>query len=381
MAVHPLFKRLVALGDSVSQGTQNVGVSVRSQPYSLPALLARQAGADFPLPLLAEPGYPPHTDQLGTVIRSRVTHPELLQGQRLEPRLRPRNFAIAGARLADVAGLTCANMGRLPRTTAVRRMMRLVLNPLGHPAWETMTQVDRTVAEEPTAVLLWAGANDVLEALFYPHYGVTTPADFERLWRRLIGRLLAETAARIIVLTIPDVTTMPLLRVWQTRPALQQRIRRTVQRFNQSIVASQELSERVLVVDLQPEMTRIAAEGVLVDGWRLPYQVKRGRLDFEPLRGVPGVVTSGGLISFDGLHPTRIGYGVLANVVLADLRARWGVELPPVDLEELARGETMLLKPDPYSWPLLRGYLRSVYGRGVRELERGFWPAGLTPGG
>ncbi|MCC7495762.1 MAG: hypothetical protein IT204_25650 [Fimbriimonadaceae bacterium] len=162
----PRFERLVALGDSVMQGTQNVGVSRRSQQHSLPVLLARQAGAELPLPLLAEPGYPPHVDRLGMVIRSRLTHPEYLRGTRLNPAVAPRNYAVAGARLSDVLGLTCANMAALRRTRAIQRLMRLVLNPEQRPEWEGLSQVDRAIAEDPTLVLLWAGANDVIEPLF-----------------------------------------------------------------------------------------------------------------------------------------------------------------------------------------------------------------------
>ena len=378
--VHPLFERVVALGDSVSQGTQNVGVSVRSQTVGVPALLCRQARAELPLPLLAEPGYPPHVDNLRLVLRSRVTHPEWLRGQRLDPTVEPRNYAVAGVRLSDVIGLTCANMAQLDRTRAICRLTRLVLNPLGRPEWEHLSQLDRAIAADPSLVLLWAGANDAIEAMFYPHYGVTPREVFARHWRTALDRLLAETSAVIVVLTIPDCTLLPMLRLWRGRDRLRTLMHRTLDEYNAIIRASAARDERLVVVDLEPEVNRIHRAGVPVDGWQVPFTVAGRRLTFDALRGVPGRVWSGGLISFDGLHPTTTGYAVLTNVVIDQLNARLATGVPRLDLAAVARADTILRLPTPYSAALLNFYMHRCYGAEVDALEAQTWPLELREG-
>lgn len=375
-----LFERIVGLGDSICQGTQNVGVSVRSQPFGLPALLARQAGAELPLALVAEPGYPPHVDRLGTVLRARHTNPELLEGRRLDPSVATRNYAIAGARLADVLGLTCANKGRLRRTVAVRRMMRLILNPLYLPEWEELTQVDRAVAEDPTLAVVWVGANDVLEALFYDCYESTPPDRFAQLWKRLIDRLLGDTSALVLVATVPEVTVLPLLQVFRRRRRLLRQIERTIAAFNDIILSTDGLAGRVLVADLRPALRDMHTQGCPVADWDLPYTVRSGRLDLRPLVGVPGRILSGGLVSSDGLHPTSTGYCVLTNTVLRLLNQREGLALPLLELPAVARAEPLLRRPDLHSWPLLSSYLAATYGRNVARRDRQTWPIELADG-
>jgi len=374
-----LFERLAVIGDSVLQGAQNVGVSVRSQPHSVAAVLARQCHTELPLPLLAEPGYPPHADQLGCVLRSRTVAPELLRGQRLDPALPVRNFAVSGARLSDVIGLTCANMARLRRTRAVQRLTRLTLNPLARPEYEHRSQLDFAVALEPTAVLVWAGANDAIEPLYYPRRPVTPADEFRRLWRRLVDRLLAETNGQIIALTIPDIALVPQAEAWG-RPRLVRLLSATLAEYNRIIASEHRGESRVTVLDIGPEMIRMARDGCDVRGWSLPYQVRGDRLTCAPLRGRPGQVYSGGLLSYDGLHPTNTGSAVLADEVIKLLNNRLGVHIPPVDIAAIARTDPFAERLHPWMWPTVVAYQRLNYGAGARQVERRRWPIELATG-
>ncbi len=374
-----LFERLAVIGDSVLQGAQNVGVSVRSQPHSVAAVLARQCGAELPLPLLAEPGYPPHVDQLGCVLRSRTIAPELLRGQRLDPALPVRNFAVSGARLSDVLGLTCANMVRLRRTRAVQRLTRLTLNPLARPEWEHCSQLDLAVALAPTATLVWAGANDAIEPLYYPWRPVTPLDQFRRLWRRLIERLLAETNGEIIALTIPDIALVPQADAWG-RPRLIRLLSTTLADYNRIILSEHRRESRVTVLDIGPEMLRMARDGCDVRGWDLPYQVRGARLTCAPLRGRPGRLFSGGLLSYDGLHPTNTGAAVLADEIVKLLNSRLGLHIPPVDIAAVARCDPFAARLSTWMWPTVVAYQRLAYGPGAAQVERRRWPTELATG-
>lgn len=366
-----LFRRFVAVGDSLSQGAQNVGVSIRSQPCGVPALLAAQAGCRFRQPYLAEPGFPPHIDRMGDVFRARLTHPELMVGQRLDPEAEVDNFAIAGARLQDVVRLSCSELRTLARTYAVARLARLTLNPLARPDWEPRTPLDFAIAAEPTAVLCWIGANDVLEAFFYPRWGFTPVEVFGRLLRHALERLMAETRAVVILPTLPDVTRAPLLWAWCKRhPRLAERARGRLAAFNEMLVASDRPDHRVCVVDIRPAFDHHVEHGLPVDGAALPFRVDQQRLTFGPLRGRPGRLTGGGLVSYDGLHPTHTGYALLVNVLIEQLNARLATSLPAIDLTATAAADPLLRRPDPYHWAALRAYCEAAYGPGVARLAR-----------
>ncbi len=43
---------------------------------------------------------------------------------------------------------------------------------------------------------------------------------------------------------------------------------------------------------------------------------------------------SGGLFSLDGVHPTSLGYAVIANVILDAMNEGWGLNIEPVDVSE-----------------------------------------------
>ncbi|MCC7495763.1 MAG: hypothetical protein IT204_25655 [Fimbriimonadaceae bacterium] len=202
---------------------------------------------------------------------------------------------------------------------------------------------------------------------------------FERLWHRTLDRLLAETTATVVLLTLPLLTQLPMLRVWSHLPRLQALAGATVDEFNAVIRASVARSPRLVLADVEPEIRRILRAGQSVTGWQLPCQVRRGYLDFEPLRGLRRQVWSGGLITFDGLHPTHTGTALLTNVVIDALRAR-GWNVPRIDLAAVARDDDLLQHPSPHSWAALRYYLRRNYDRSVETTTARTWPIELRRG-
>jgi hypothetical protein len=83
-------------------------------------------------------------------------------------------------------------------------------------------------------------------------------------------------------------------------------------------IAAEAEARGLALVDERALLERLTTEGVFVRGARFtttwPF---------------------GGLMSLDGLHPTRLGSGVLANAFLESINATYGARIPPVPLRPL----------------------------------------------
>lgn len=77
----------------------------------------------------------------------------------------------------------------------------------------------------------------------------------------------------------------------------------------------------------------------------------------------PGVcctlVFLGGLVSFDGLHPSNTGYALLAYAVVQALNATFHASIPAVPVKKIYAGDPPYAFPDPYA-PQLRGDMKLV---------------------
>ena len=72
---------------------------------------------------------------------------------------------------------------------------------------------------------------------------------------------------------------------------------------------------------------------------------------YEP----PGTFTpaTGGILSFDGIHPSNSGYGLIANAFIATINKAYGTHIPQVDLKAVYAGtrcgNPKFCFPDPYA--------------------------------
>ncbi|MDQ2992089.1 MAG: SGNH/GDSL hydrolase family protein, partial [Candidatus Eremiobacteraeota bacterium] len=57
----------------------------------------------------------------------------------------------------------------------------------------------------------------------------------------------------------------------------------------------------------------------------------------------------GGLLSFDGLHPSNTGYAILSNVFIATINASYGTAIPAVNASNVYNGAGGYTFPDPYA--------------------------------
>lgn len=360
------FSAYYSIGDSLAAGYVNNALVETHQVNSVPALIARQAGvSDFQQPLVSEPGIPPEY-ALTQLVPTPIVEPKATTaGAPRNPGLGRgyNNLAVPGATIADALTRGSDNGG----------FHDLILRGRG-------TQVAQAVAARPSFVTLWIGNNDVLGGVLRGRAveGVTvTPAAAFRTAFQQIVTALRATGARIVTANIPDVTGIPYVTTLSrvaVNPATGQPL----------VINGQEVPLLGPEGPLPPGTLVTLAAGVLLAqghgiptvaggrGTPLPDEVilDAGEVSFLRDRvnannqaiaeiareaGIPvvdvhgfyravlsggyhvgGVILNnnfltGGIISYDGVHPTDLGYAILANEWIRVINQAGG-ELEPVDL-------------------------------------------------
>jgi len=367
------FGTYVSVGDSLAAGFVSGSLVQTHQATSVPALLARQAAvADFQQPLVSTPGIP---SELQLV--SLVPTPTLVritgQGRPLNLALpRPyNNLAVPGATLID----------SLQRVSDGGGLHDLILRGQG-------TQIQQAVALRPTFVTLWIGNNDVLGAAVGGRAidGVTltpTPA-FRAAYAAAVATLKA-TGATVIAANLPDVTSIAFVNTVPpvvVNPATQSPVvvnGQTVPLFGpagplpssskvtlgasallaQGIGIPAAIGGRAAIVNgvcqncLPDEVVLDASELSIITAHvdannaaireicaaaNVPVVDINGFLRSTSAGiSVGGINLStsfltGGLVSYDGVHPTDIGYALVANEWIRVINENGG-HLEPVDLQ------------------------------------------------
>jgi lysophospholipase L1-like esterase len=355
-----------SLGDSLTAGVVSNSLVRTHQERSYPALLARTGAAtSFEQPLVSEPGVPPETILL-SLLPSPVLAPKAsVPGVPVNSGL-PRPYNNLG-----VPGSTTLDL--LTRITDNGGSHDLVLRGLG-------TALNQALALRPTMITLWIGNNDVLGAAVRGRAidGVTlTPAPVFRAAYQQIVAALKTSGAPMVAANLPDVTTIPfvttvsrfvinaatgrpLLVNGQPVPLLGPNgpigegsyvllpassllaqgigvpisagglgqplpdevvldanevalVRDRVAANNQAIrdICA---ANSVPVVDINAFLRELATTGRTVGGVRLSTEY-----------------LTGGVFSYDGVHPAELGYALVANEWIRTINANGG-SLPEVDL-------------------------------------------------
>ncbi|HYO14226.1 MAG TPA: SGNH/GDSL hydrolase family protein [Thermoanaerobaculia bacterium] len=358
------FTRYVAFGDSLTAGFAS-GALVRTfQVNSYPALIWRQAtngAAGFEQPLISEPGIGsiPGTGVL--VLQSLVPGPSIVPtpgtGQPLNLTLdRPyNNIAVPGADVLDLVSRTTDNGG----------IHDLILRRAG------FTQLQQGLSLNPTFVTLWIGNNDVLGAAtsgIVSDQTLTPVPVFENAFRQAVAAI-ASTGAEMAIANIPDVAAIPFVTtvprvitlpngqpftlfgpngplgagdfVLLTASALVQQgfgipvaaggrgplpdsavlsadevatIRARTQAFN-TIIRSEATARNAAFVDINAVFATIATRGLNVGG-----------VTFTT------AFLTGGIFSYDGVHPNAFGYAFIANLFIEAINEQYDAEIPLVNL-------------------------------------------------
>lgn len=364
------FTRYVALGDSLTAGFASGGLHEDVQRLSYPALIARQAGVTgFEQPLAGAPGIPAllAIQSLGPgspVIVPRSATP----GSPLNLNL-PRpydNLAVPGFDARDVV-----------LTRAGNQIVNLVLRGLG-------TQLEQAAFLGPTFATVWVGNNDVLGAatsgIVIDGVTLTPAAQFQADYRTIVSTLRA-VGADVVLATVPNVTAIPFV---TTIPpvVVDPATREPVLAPDGSLIpligpaGPLSLADRVLLSASPLLAQGIGIPAVIPGGTNQPLPdsavlsaaevalissrtaalngiIRQAGTDF----GVPVVpidvifdgiaangvpvgagqtyttdFLTGGIFSYDGVHPSPFGYALVANQFIETINAAYGADIPPVDL-------------------------------------------------
>lgn len=360
------FSAYYSIGDSLAAGYVNNALVETHQQNSVPALIARQAGvSDFQQPLITEPGIPPEytlTRLVPTpVIEPKAATPGAPRNAGLARSY--NNLAVPGATVVDA----------LTRTTDNGGLHDIILRGRG-------SQVAQAVAARPSFVTVWIGNNDVLGGVVRGRavegVTVTPAATFRAAYQQLIAALRA-TGARIVAANLPDVTAIPYATTLQ-------RVVVNPQTGQPLLVNGQPVPLLGPDGPLPPgTLVTLAAGSLIAQGHGIPTSVggrgtplpdevilDAGEVSFLRDRvnannaaiaeicrtaSVPvvdvnafyrevlaqgytiGGITlrnnflTGGIISYDGVHPTDLGYAILANEWIRVINEA-GAELEPVNV-------------------------------------------------
>jgi len=363
------FSRYVAIGDSLTAGFMSGGLGRTAQLNSYPILIARQAtgdsnGAGFQQPLVSDPGLPAVLELKS--LAPLTIGPKAGSGQPQNLNLqRPyNNLAVPGADVHDVVATVTDNGG----------LHDLILRGLG-------TQLQQAIALNPTFATVWIGNNDVLGAALAGRVieGVTiTPvanfeADFKTIVNALASRGVEMAIANIPEVTgIPYVTTIPPVvvnpannqvvlvngqlvfligpngpltmndRVLLTaRAELAQgkgipvALGGTGQPLSDAVVLSAAeiatITARIAAYNniIRSEATRVGA--AFVDTNAVFREVAANGIEVGGITFTENFLT-GGIFSYDGVHPNAFGYAYVANLFIDAINDQYDGEIPLVNL-------------------------------------------------
>jgi lysophospholipase L1-like esterase len=374
------FTRYVALGDSLTGGSVSanpINLVVTHQLRSFPALIARQAGTpDFQMPLISEPGILPELVlvSLSPLIIAPKSPVNGFPMNHLLPRPY-NNLGIPAARVGDLLTLTGAEPHPNPFFQIILRRQA--------PA------VQQALALSPTFMTIWVGNNDVLGGVTSGRPSTMTPIDdFTRDYTAMINALTAGApSAGMVVATVPPIDAIPFVTLvppFLIDPATQLPV----------IVGGQPVyyvaETNGTVAQLGPgSAVLLTAMPLLAQGYGIPPGIP-SNLPFAgtplpdavvlttgelaevrarqqqvnaairaaaasksiPVLDVEGLFTkwkqgqqfagirlsldflTGGLISYDGIHPTELGYAVIANEFIRLINREYSASIPEVSLME-----------------------------------------------
>jgi lysophospholipase L1-like esterase len=360
------FAAYYTIGDSLAAGYESSALVNAHQVNSVPAHIARQAGVtDFQLPLISQPGIPVELAlqslSPGPIIAPKAAAPGAPTNQGLSRAY--NDMAVPGATLIDA----------LTRTTDGGGLHDIILRGRG-------TQVAQVVGAHPSVITVWIGNNDVLGAAVRGRAidGVTlTPAaTFRSAYQSLITTLVG-TGARIFAANLPDVTSIPFVTTIPpvvVNPTTGQPVLVNGQPVALigpagplpsgslvTLAASSLLAQGIGIptslggrgtplpdeVVLDPTERATIVDRVTVNNQAIHDICQAASVPVIDMNailrelGTQGRVVggirytssflSGGIFSYDGVHPTDMGYAIVANEWIGLMNANGGA-LDEVDL-------------------------------------------------
>lgn len=380
------FSNVVFLGDSLSAGFQSGTLLDTFQPNGWNILLAQQAGFKVEQPLIAYPGVPAALQLTAISPTPVVSSIAGTSSGRDNLTIQPTDIAVPGAFLSDVL----YTQPLLVPQTGQQIMNYLVLGFPGIDEGVQYSQIQWAHQLNPTTLFVWIGNND---ALIADETGVpanmTPVATFTAEYQQMMALITANTRANVILMNIPDVTTVPymtsgalILAEYSAATSIPQAtlstmfgvqatdlvnptgmaeiseilagtrttpigtegsltaaeiatVQSTVNQYN-SAIAAQATANGATLIDIHTALLNLKASPPTINGVATPT-----------INGVPVSLSFlGGIFSLDGIHPTNTGYAIIANTVIAKLDATvasggLGLSIPQVSLTTIAAADPL----------------------------------------
>lgn len=382
--VSEIFERYAALGNSITAGFQSAGINDSTQLRAYPVLLARQAGAEafFTPPLLSKPGCPPPlVAPFSTQVLGGAQAPPC--ALRVRPTARVNNLAVPAANIAslldvDVAAnaLTTFVLGGESQLDRMRELQPTLVSVwignndalgaglTGNPAALTPlaafeASLDGTVAAIQQTP---AGADDAVVLIGVVDPTVVPallPGVFAFLVKQnpqtapLLPQSVSATCAPVtptgqpnpnafnsvslLVTTsgAPEISCAPDAPFVLT-PAEAVQISQRVAEYNAAIEARAAANGWIYVDPNDILAPRLADPDQIRKCQQLPAALQTG----NPQAILAAVAAScpspdpsvgfGALISHDGIHPSSQAHRLVANAIIAELNATFGLSIPQV---------------------------------------------------
>jgi lysophospholipase L1-like esterase len=392
------FTRYVALGDSLTAGFCSGGLVRNCQLGSYPLLVFAQAtdrspqdaAGVFQQPLVSTPGLsgqavcrnpasPLAPCGVLRLVSLAGPAPTILPipGQAV-----PQNLSLQ--RPYDNMGVPGATVHDLLATLS-GGFHDLILRGLG------ATQLQQGLSLQPTFVTLWIGNNDALGAATNGSDSLLTPAAQFDAEYRTIAAAIAGVGAKMAVANIPDVTSIPFVTTvsrFVPNPATGQPLvinGNMIPLIGQDgplqsgdfvllsatteisagrgipaaiggsgiplsdavvLTAGEAANIRARVDQYNATITAVATQhgAALVDAKAFLNDVRAHGLNIGGVTYNSAFLT-GGLFSYDGVHPTAFGYAYIANLFIDAINAKFGGNIEPVDLYPFVFGTNGIGNP------------------------------------
>ena len=369
----PGFATTVVIGDSLSAGYQNGSLLDSQQPNGWASLVAKQANFTLALPLIAPPGAPAVLELLSVGPPPVIQQASGITLGRDNPATQPYDLAVPGHLLNDVINTAPV----LVPTSDEELITDLVL---GFPLGDTKSQMNEAIALNPTAIFVWAGNADVLQADESGSPSSMTPvATFTQEFTQLLSTLHSQTKATLIVANIPDVTAIPYLTPAATVIATvatetglsqaqaaadlgledgdlvnatgQSEAQTDIQQIKNGRTPTPLTDSGFLnVAEIAQVQTTVdqynsaisqevaAAGGVLVDIHSY-FQTLQSGITINNYNATTAFL--GGLFSLDGVHPTNTGYALVANQFIDALNSSAKTNIAEVNVSAVAAADPL----------------------------------------
>lgn len=319
----------VALGDSLTAGMQSAGLTAAGQYAAYPTVVARLTDVRFGVPATRR-GCPV---PMGGGLQAESC-------ERVVAGIRSSNFAIPGAKVSDLY----LARGGVSSDELSRRMYGLILG-------SQQTQVEAAIKSRPAYITLWIGSNDALSAVTEGDPSlVTPPEEFAQHYRHVLEGL-RPTGAKVLLLTVPDVTRVPLMSsgaVLFEKGVADENCQGSDNLLPlTAFLVGQRLSCTLPSVLTPEEKVTIQAtvhaynEAIYRLGAEFGYDVLSvqpllDKLDMHPATDETSPTPFGQDMSADGIHPSAAGQLKLGYAITDYVNRYWEIGLPQAAQQEMA---------------------------------------------